>query len=199
MIISYLRLEPQVWVLEHRLMAQEVMQVTSPRNSLNGLAAPGQGSGEWGYPPDKWRDWYDAKAGITRAPLEDAEEPRTRQETEDWGPESGSCCENPITRVGPFAGGAASVRRSGQPNKQAAVWVVVHVTDQPIVAAAAALREIRLADGFGVFGEARGERGGIARHDGAPDTGMACSAHGADPAAIAAGSVWGPGLWRAFR
>jgi hypothetical protein len=99
MIISYLRLEPQVWVLEHRLMAQEVMQVTSPRNSLNGLAAPGQGSGEWGYPPDKWRDWYDAKAGITRAPLEDAEEPRTRQETEDWGPESGSCCENPITPI----------------------------------------------------------------------------------------------------
>jgi hypothetical protein len=81
------------------LVAQEVMQVPSPRNSLKGLAAPGQGSGEWGYPPDKWRDWFDAKAGITRAPLEDAEEPRTRQKTENWGPESGSCCENPITLI----------------------------------------------------------------------------------------------------
>lgn len=48
MIISFLRLEPQVWLLSAGLMAQEMMQVRSPRNSLNGLAAPGQGSGEWG-------------------------------------------------------------------------------------------------------------------------------------------------------
>jgi hypothetical protein len=38
MIISFFRLEPQVWLLSTVLMAQEVMQVRSPRNSLNGLA-----------------------------------------------------------------------------------------------------------------------------------------------------------------
>jgi hypothetical protein len=90
-------------------VAQEVMQVTSPRNSLNGLAAPGQGGGEWGYPPDKWRDWFDAKAGITRAPLEDAEEPRTRQETEDWGPDRAPAAK---IRSHPSSSGNALLRQA---------------------------------------------------------------------------------------
>jgi hypothetical protein len=46
MIISFPRLEPLACLLGPGLMAQDLMQVGSPSNSLNGLAAPGRGSGE---------------------------------------------------------------------------------------------------------------------------------------------------------
>jgi hypothetical protein len=68
-----------------RLMARDLMQLGSPRNSPDGLAATGQGIGA-SYGPDRWRDCVDVKAGITGAPLENAEEPRSRQDAEDWRP-----------------------------------------------------------------------------------------------------------------
>jgi hypothetical protein len=71
MVISFLELEPLACLLGTGLMAQELMRVTSPRNSLNGLAAPGQGSGEWGHRPG--RDWVDAQGRHIRSPLEDAD------------------------------------------------------------------------------------------------------------------------------
>ena len=72
MVISFVRLEPRYvpWREAHgaRLMARDLMQLGSPRNSPDGLAATGQGIGA-GYGPDRWRDCVDAKAGITGAPL----------------------------------------------------------------------------------------------------------------------------------
>jgi hypothetical protein len=50
-----------------RLMAPDLMQLDSPRNSPDGLAATGQGIGA-GYGPERRRDCVDVKAGITGAP-----------------------------------------------------------------------------------------------------------------------------------
>ena len=48
-------------------MAPDLMQLGSPRNSPDGLAATGQGIGA-GYGPERRRDCVDVKAGITGAP-----------------------------------------------------------------------------------------------------------------------------------
>ena len=84
MIISFFRLEPQVWLLSTVLMAQEVMQVRSPRNSLNGLARRVRVAGATGLTRATESM---PRRGINRAHLRMRIEPRPRKGTEDWGPD----------------------------------------------------------------------------------------------------------------
>ena len=71
MVISFSQIGASVcpWREAHgaRLMAPDLMQLGSPRNSPDGLAATGQGIGA-GYGPERRRDCVDVKAGITGAP-----------------------------------------------------------------------------------------------------------------------------------
>jgi hypothetical protein len=91
-----------------RLMARDLMQLGSPRNSPDGLAATGQDIGA-GYGPYRWRDCVDAKTGVTGAPLKMRRNREADMKAEDGG-RSGSCCENSIT---PSSPGNALLRHAG--------------------------------------------------------------------------------------
>jgi hypothetical protein len=70
--------------------------------------------------------------------------------------------------VGPMPCGATSAGGPGEADEEAAAWMVVHVAHKPVVAASAALREIRFADRLGVLGKAGGEVRRVAFHGCAP-------------------------------
>ena len=71
----------------------------------------------------------------------------------------------PRRAVSPTPPGALAGKRALEPHIEAAARVVVHVADDPIIAAVATVRKIMLADGLDMLGEAAGQSPSGAFHD----------------------------------
>src|SRR5208283_3206710 len=74
--------------------------------------------------------------------------------------------------IGPPTPSALAKERTFQPHVQAAAGVVVHVADDPVIAAAATVREIVPADGLDMLGEAAGQSPSGAFHRSLPRQGF---------------------------
>ena len=70
-----------------------------------------------------------------------------------------------VSAVSPFAACALAGERAFEPHIEAAARMIVDVADDPVIAASTAVREIMLANGLDMFGEAARQSSGGAFHD----------------------------------